>query len=159
MTARLIRTSSWPVDPQWPNDESTIHRDGLAGATNFGALTAVRVCGRVHPHTGERSRTHDAIVVANAKVRNRRRRARLRAPAHPALEIRPSRQLVTVWTPATYRTLFAFHDFELAESSFELRRGGRPVRIQPKALKLLLHLVTHRHRAVTARELLASLWP
>jgi DNA-binding winged helix-turn-helix (wHTH) protein/tetratricopeptide (TPR) repeat protein len=55
--------------------------------------------------------------------------------------------------------VFAFQDFELDGVLFELRRAGRAVPVQPKALKLLLHLVVHRNRSVPVRELLATLWP
>ncbi|HMJ16050.1 MAG TPA: AAA family ATPase, partial [Polyangiaceae bacterium] len=55
--------------------------------------------------------------------------------------------------------LFAFHDFELDEARFELRRSGRRVAVQPKVLKLLLHLVAHRNRSVPVPELLLTLWP
>jgi len=55
--------------------------------------------------------------------------------------------------------VFLFQDFELDERRFELRRAGRRVPVQPKVLKLLLHLVAHRDRSVPARELLLTLWP
>jgi DNA-binding winged helix-turn-helix (wHTH) protein len=55
--------------------------------------------------------------------------------------------------------LFAFEDFELDEARFELRRAGRRVAVQPKALKLLLYWVAHRHRSVPVTELLQALWP
>jgi len=55
--------------------------------------------------------------------------------------------------------LVAFRDFELDEALFELRQAGQRVPVQPKALKLLLHLVVHRNRSVSVRELLEALWP
>jgi DNA-binding winged helix-turn-helix (wHTH) protein len=53
---------------------------------------------------------------------------------------------------------YRFGDHELDGASFELRRCGVRVAMQPKALRLLFYLVAHRERAVTARELLAVLW-
>lgn len=55
--------------------------------------------------------------------------------------------------------VFAFGDFELDESLFELRRAGRRVQIQPKVLLLVLHLVKHRDRVVTNGELRSTFWP
>ena len=55
----------------------------------------------------------------------------------------------------TYR----FGDCELDLSRLELRRGGRPVEIQPKPLEFLLYLVRNRERAVSKQELLQALWP
>ncbi|HMJ16008.1 MAG TPA: AAA family ATPase [Polyangiaceae bacterium] len=55
--------------------------------------------------------------------------------------------------------LFAFQDFELDAALFELRRSGQRLPVQPKVLKLLLHLVVHRSRSVPVSELLVTLWP
>jgi DNA-binding winged helix-turn-helix (wHTH) protein/tetratricopeptide (TPR) repeat protein len=55
--------------------------------------------------------------------------------------------------------IFSFGDYELDEERFELRRQGRPVEVQPKALELLLHLVRNRERAVSKQELLKAIWP
>ena len=52
-----------------------------------------------------------------------------------------------------------FGDFELDEARFELRSSGGRIDVQPKVLKLLLHLVHHRTRAVSSEELLSVLWP
>jgi DNA-binding winged helix-turn-helix (wHTH) protein len=54
---------------------------------------------------------------------------------------------------------FSFGDLELDEQRFELRRGGRVVEIQPKALELLLHLVRNRARVVSKREIFEAVWP
>lgn len=54
---------------------------------------------------------------------------------------------------------YIFGEFELDEARFELRRLGVVVVVQPKALRLLLHLIVHRERAVAADELFAELWP
>jgi len=42
---------------------------------------------------------------------------------------------------------------------FELLRAGERVPVQPKVLRLLLHLAQHRERVVSHAELLAALWP
>jgi DNA-binding winged helix-turn-helix (wHTH) protein len=52
-----------------------------------------------------------------------------------------------------------FGEFVLDEAGFELLRKGRPVSIEPRALKLLLHLARNRQRAVPRAELAAILWP
>jgi DNA-binding winged helix-turn-helix (wHTH) protein len=58
-----------------------------------------------------------------------------------------------------HRSLFLrWREFELDEACFELRRHGRPVALQPKALDLLLYLARHRERVVTKRELLHRVW-
>jgi DNA-binding winged helix-turn-helix (wHTH) protein/pSer/pThr/pTyr-binding forkhead associated (FHA) protein len=54
--------------------------------------------------------------------------------------------------------LARFGEFEIDEARFELRRVGRPVRVQPKVLDLLLYLVRHRDRVVTKEELFAGVW-
>src|SRR5882672_3793527 len=52
-----------------------------------------------------------------------------------------------------------FGEFVLDEAGFALRRAGQPVEIEPRALKLLLHLARNRQRAVPRSELAAILWP
>jgi DNA-binding winged helix-turn-helix (wHTH) protein len=53
----------------------------------------------------------------------------------------------------------SFGEFVLDESGFQLRRKGRPVSIEPRALRLLLHLARNRGRAVPRAEIAAILWP
>jgi len=48
----------------------------------------------------------------------------------------------------------AFGEFELDIDAFELRRGGRPVGVQPKVLDVLFYLVRNRERVVTRRRAL-----
>lgn len=55
--------------------------------------------------------------------------------------------------------IFLFGDFELDAARVELRRAGAVVPVQPKVLRLLLHLVQQRERVVPNEELLATLWP
>src|SRR5262245_22334565 len=52
-----------------------------------------------------------------------------------------------------------FGKFVLDEAAFELKRDGELVAIEPRALKLLLHLARNRQRAVPRSELAAILWP
>ncbi len=52
-----------------------------------------------------------------------------------------------------------FGPFELDEQRWELRKNGRRVPIQRKALETILFLVRNRARVVTRGELRASLWP
>ena len=60
---------------------------------------------------------------------------------------------------ATVLAPLRFGEFVLDEAGFALRRDGRPVEIEPRALKLLLHLARNRQRAVPRAELAAILWP
>ncbi|MDB4985788.1 MAG: serine/threonine protein kinase, partial [Myxococcaceae bacterium] len=54
---------------------------------------------------------------------------------------------------------YFFGAFELDEARFELCFHGTAVAVQPKVLKMLLHLVAHRDRTVGADELFRVLWP
>jgi eukaryotic-like serine/threonine-protein kinase len=55
--------------------------------------------------------------------------------------------------------IYRFDEFELDTLRFELRRAGAAIRVQPKVLRLLFHLVANRDRSVSTRELLETLWP
>jgi DNA-binding winged helix-turn-helix (wHTH) protein len=55
--------------------------------------------------------------------------------------------------------IFAFGDFELDESLYQLRRKGEVVRLEPKVFDVLAYLVRRRERVVPKDELLAQLWP
>ncbi|MCG8592122.1 MAG: AAA family ATPase, partial [Proteobacteria bacterium] len=55
--------------------------------------------------------------------------------------------------------IYRFSDFELDEAAWELRREGRVVDVQPKALAVLFFLVEHRDRVVSKGELVDALWP
>jgi DNA-binding winged helix-turn-helix (wHTH) protein/tetratricopeptide (TPR) repeat protein len=50
------------------------------------------------------------------------------------------------------------HDFELDPVRFELRRGGEPVRVEPRVLEVLLYLAAHPDRVVSKQELLEQVW-
>jgi DNA-binding winged helix-turn-helix (wHTH) protein len=56
-------------------------------------------------------------------------------------------------------TIYRFGEFELDAPRFELRRGGRKVRVEPKVLDFLLLLVRSRERLVHRDEVLNALWP
>ncbi|MFB9729178.1 winged helix-turn-helix domain-containing tetratricopeptide repeat protein [Haloechinothrix salitolerans] len=51
-----------------------------------------------------------------------------------------------------------FGDCVLDRSRYELRRAGEVVAIEPRALRVLLHLIDHRDRAVPKEELLDCVW-
>jgi len=55
--------------------------------------------------------------------------------------------------------IFRFGDCEIDSARCELRRAGAPVRIEPKVLDLLVHLVSERARLVSKQELLDAVWP
>ena len=55
--------------------------------------------------------------------------------------------------------ILRFSGFELDEQLRELRRDGRRIPIQKKALDLLLYLIRFRGRVVPREELLANVWP
>ncbi len=54
--------------------------------------------------------------------------------------------------------VYRFEDFELATARFELRQDGEPVRVEPRALDVLAHLVSERERVVSKDELLDEVW-
>ncbi len=61
--------------------------------------------------------------------------------------------------PNASSVVFRFDEYELDRRSFELRRSGAPLKLEPKVFDLLAFLVAHRDRVVTTRELFESLWP
>jgi DNA-binding winged helix-turn-helix (wHTH) protein len=54
---------------------------------------------------------------------------------------------------------YRFGDFEADAGRFSLSRSGRPVRIEPRPLALLIHLLERAPDAVSRDELLERLWP
>jgi len=54
--------------------------------------------------------------------------------------------------------IFAFDDCLLDDETFELRRAGQLVTVQPKVLDVLLYLVRNADRVVTRHELLDKVW-
>jgi serine/threonine-protein kinase len=55
--------------------------------------------------------------------------------------------------------IYRFGDFELSAETYELRRAGTPVHLEPRVFELLAYLLAHRRRVVPKEELLAQLWP
>ena len=56
------------------------------------------------------------------------------------------------------RPRFRFGRFELDPATRSLTRSGEPIDIQAKVLDVVLHLIEHRDRVVTAGELLDAVW-
>lgn len=54
---------------------------------------------------------------------------------------------------------YLFGDFILDERTYQLRRAGVVVRLEPKVFDVLRYLVLHRERVVSKDELLEKLWP
>ena len=52
---------------------------------------------------------------------------------------------------------FAFDDYIVDTNAFELKHGGKTVSIEPKAFRILQHLIENRERAVSKDELLRHL--
>jgi TolB-like protein/DNA-binding winged helix-turn-helix (wHTH) protein/Tfp pilus assembly protein PilF len=58
----------------------------------------------------------------------------------------------------TLRETFRFGEFELDTASFELHRGGRPVRLERQPMDLLILLVQRRGQLVSRTEIVDLLW-
>ena len=56
-------------------------------------------------------------------------------------------------------SVFAFGPFEMDTDRFEFRQDDRIIKLEPKAFRVLTHLILHRHRVVTKAELLDTFWP
>ena len=56
------------------------------------------------------------------------------------------------------RCIFRFGDFELDVSAYELRRGGRPIRLERQPMELLILLVERSRELVTREQIVARLW-
>src|SRR5579859_7157511 len=54
--------------------------------------------------------------------------------------------------------VFQFEEFELHCGRFQLLRKGRPLRVEPKPLELLILLVSQKGRLVSRREIVEKLW-
>jgi DNA-binding winged helix-turn-helix (wHTH) protein/tetratricopeptide (TPR) repeat protein len=52
-----------------------------------------------------------------------------------------------------------FGGLELDLALFELRRGGKAVKMEPRVFDVLAYLVEHRDRVVSKEELIGALWP
>lgn len=53
---------------------------------------------------------------------------------------------------------WSFGDFRLDPERFQLCHCGRPVRLEPQVLSLLIHLVRNRDQMVTKDEIVAAVW-
>jgi TolB-like protein/DNA-binding winged helix-turn-helix (wHTH) protein/Flp pilus assembly protein TadD len=56
------------------------------------------------------------------------------------------------------REIFRFGDFELDVAAYELRRQGRPVRLERQPMDLLILLVQHRRQLVPRSDIIDRLW-
>src|SRR5262245_50706609 len=55
--------------------------------------------------------------------------------------------------------IYRFHNFELDERLYQLRRAGKVMDIEPKVFDVLTYLLHQRARVVSKDELLEQLWP
>ena len=60
--------------------------------------------------------------------------------------------------PSTTRQTFRFRDFELDVEAYQLRRQGRPIRLERRPMELLILLVEHRGRLVSRSDIAERLW-
>jgi len=56
------------------------------------------------------------------------------------------------------RETFRFADFELDVAAYELRRGGRPIRLERQPMDVLMLLVERRGALVSHAEIADRLW-
>ena len=54
--------------------------------------------------------------------------------------------------------IYGFGEFALDEERCELRRAGAPIKIEPKAFRVLAYLIQHRERVVARDELFKQFW-
>ena len=73
-----------------------------------------------------------------------------------ALHEKSSRAPLPPWH--TFAVPFVFADVEIDLDRVEVRRGGRPVPVQPQVFDVIEYLVRHRDRVVTKEELLDNVW-
>src|SRR6266702_928735 len=55
--------------------------------------------------------------------------------------------------------VYRFDQFEVDDREFRLTEDGRPIQLEPKALRLLVYLIEDRNRLVRKQELLDKVWP
>ena len=65
--------------------------------------------------------------------------------------------VLTVPPPGSHPT-FRFGDFELDIAAYELRRVGRPVRLERRPMELLILLVERRNDLVSRVDIVKKLW-
>ena len=56
------------------------------------------------------------------------------------------------------RETYRFRDVELDVPAYELRRGGRPIRLERRPMDLLILLLEHRHELVTRGDIVERIW-
>src|SRR5215204_428168 len=54
--------------------------------------------------------------------------------------------------------VYEFGEFALDTRRHELRRGGEPKHLEPQVYAVLCHLLEHRDRLVTSKELIDEVW-
>jgi DNA-binding winged helix-turn-helix (wHTH) protein len=54
--------------------------------------------------------------------------------------------------------VYTFHNVEIDEDGFAIRRAGAVVEVEPRVLEFLIYLVRNRRRMVSKAELLERLW-
>ncbi|MGA7156184.1 MAG: winged helix-turn-helix domain-containing protein [Acidobacteriaceae bacterium] len=54
--------------------------------------------------------------------------------------------------------IYRFNGFEVDDTAFRLKADGTPVSVEPKTLRLLLHLIQNRGRLLRKQELLDAVW-
>src|SRR5262245_58982497 len=60
--------------------------------------------------------------------------------------------------PSTARQMLRFGDFELDVEAYQLRRRGRPLRLERRPMELLILLVERRGRLVSRSDIAERLW-
>ena len=55
--------------------------------------------------------------------------------------------------------IYVFGDYALDTERYELHRGGVPLRLEPKAFDLLVHLIQQHGQCVSKEHLHEHLWP
>jgi len=60
--------------------------------------------------------------------------------------------------PLDAQKRYAFEDFEVDLATFELRKNGQAVPVQPLVFDLLVHLLRNRNRMVSYGELNQAVW-
>jgi TolB-like protein/DNA-binding winged helix-turn-helix (wHTH) protein len=63
-----------------------------------------------------------------------------------------------VMLPSTARQTLRIRDFELDVEAYQLRRQGRPIRLERQPMELLILLVEHRGRLVSRSDIAERLW-
>ncbi len=51
-----------------------------------------------------------------------------------------------------------FDDVQVDRDSFRVRKAGAPLPLEPKSIRVLLHLIDHRDRVVPKEELIEAIW-